>query len=760
MVRLRRASTLVTPWLATLAVLLTSTGCRSRTEKEAAFLRNGKEYRNKRDFARALLQFKNAAAAMPRDAEPLYQMGMTYLSMRDVRDAAAYLRKATELNPNHADAQLNLSRLLADYGDKDLVSDAHARIQQFLKNQPDNVEAADTLAVTEFKLGKPEEAIKGLEAVLSRSSGHLRSSVELARMKEALKDLAGAEDVLKQAVASAPRSWEAILLLGDFYLRNNRLVDAENEARRALEIDQKNPPALALLGTIQDRRGARDEAESTVKPLSVGANRQLKPIYGTLLLQHGKTDEAIREFKRLAAEDPSDRDARSRLVAAYVATNRSDQAERVLLEAVQRNGKDADALLQLSSLYLLKGRTKDAESDLTLLLHLKANLPAAHYQMAHVYERQRRDALHRQELGETIRLDPKFLAARIELARALVSSNNALAALATLDEAPEAQKSAVEWRVARNRALLANHNYDELATALSETPANGNADLTMQDARLHFLERDYAGARALIAGVLRENPDDMRASNAFAETWLAEGDQAKAVQTVRDFARKHADSPVAQQWLASWLVRSGNRPEAKSILTSLLGKDPMFAPAALLSAKLDFEDKKYDAVCHTMQGILTADPSNVEARMRLADAEHMSGHESAAIEQYRTVLKYDGSNWMVLNNLAYMLVNTNTDEALKYAQTALEHEPDNPIVLDTAGWVFLHKNMYAEAVKELERAAQKRNTAVSKYHLALAYMKNGQRRKGQEMLQAALAMEPDLAKTQQQDWALWGELGK
>jgi hypothetical protein len=44
--------------------------------------------------------------------------------------------------------------LLADYGDKDLVSDAYTRMQQFAKNQSDKA-PADALALTEFKSGPP-----------------------------------------------------------------------------------------------------------------------------------------------------------------------------------------------------------------------------------------------------------------------------------------------------------------------------------------------------------------------------------------------------------------------------------------------------------------------------------------------------------------------------------------------------------------------------------------------------------------------------
>ena len=59
-------------------------GCsRSPQAREARFLKRGKELAAKKDFGRALLEFKSAAQAMPKDAEPYYQLGLTYLVLRD-----------------------------------------------------------------------------------------------------------------------------------------------------------------------------------------------------------------------------------------------------------------------------------------------------------------------------------------------------------------------------------------------------------------------------------------------------------------------------------------------------------------------------------------------------------------------------------------------------------------------------------------------------------------------------------------------------
>ena len=80
-----------------------------------------------------------------------------------------------------------------------------------------------------------------------------------------------------------------------------------------------------------------------------------------------------------------------------------------------------------------------------------------------------------------------------------------------------------------------------------------------------------------------------------------------------------------------------------------------------------------------------------------------------------------------------------TDEALKYAQQAMEIAPDNPHVNDTIGWVYYKKGAYRAARQHFEGAIAREATARRKYHLAMACFQLGDEKRGQEVLNAALA---------------------
>ena len=71
---------------------------RSRRKcEEARYLEKGKKEFQKKNYAIAILHFKNAMQAQPQDAEPYYQLGLAYLASNDLNTAASYFRKATRI---------------------------------------------------------------------------------------------------------------------------------------------------------------------------------------------------------------------------------------------------------------------------------------------------------------------------------------------------------------------------------------------------------------------------------------------------------------------------------------------------------------------------------------------------------------------------------------------------------------------------------------------------------------------------------------
>ena len=722
-------------------------GCaRSPQAAEAKYLEKGRQEFQKKNYGVAIIHFKNAMQAQPRDAEPYYQLGLSYLAVNDFNAAASFFMKATELNPKHRGAQLKLAELMTASQSKEVLEDAQKRSQEALNLLPEDIEALNVLAIAELRLGKPESAEAHLEQALRKAPGDLKSSIALAQTKLAQKDVGGAEETLKQAAAQAPRSPEPAVHLGGFYLALGKTAEAEQQFRRALQIDPKYGPALVALGSIQVRAGQSEQADQTYRQVSGLPEKQYRPAYALYLFESGKREAALTEFEKLAKADPTDRNVRTNLVRAYLALNRVGDAERVLAAALKKNGLDTDALLQRSRIYLGSQRYVEAQADLVQVLHFRNDSAEAHYLLAKVHQGLRNTVGQQQELGEALRVDPAYWAARVELARVLTLSGGAQSALQLLDQAPQGQRLTAPIVLQRNTALLALGQTAEARKGIDQVLASvRDPEALVQDAALKLGQKDYAGARASAEAVLSQSPEDTRALNILAQSYAAQNQKPVGLQKAREYAARQPASARIQQFLGQLLLANGDRQGARKAFEAAQSSGGNLVTAELWLADMDMSEGDRVLARNRLSSFVATHPKSAAGQLLLAQLEMNEGKSSAAIDRYRKALELDPRHAGALNNLAYLLCDTNQpDEALKYAQQAKQFAPDNPAIDDTLGWTYYQKGMYSLAVTYLQSAVARGGTARREYHLAMACLKAGDAVRGREALTAALKMDPNL----------------
>ena len=159
-------------------------GCsRSPEARRKAHLTKGAEFVDKKDYSRAILEFRNAARLSPNDGDIWYQLGMAYAGAKDVGMALLSFRKATGGNPKHVQSQLKLAQLYALTDDQSMLRDANDRLRTLLKESAGDKETLNTLAFTELKLGSTQTAVELLERALAESPAELASSILLAQAK-------------------------------------------------------------------------------------------------------------------------------------------------------------------------------------------------------------------------------------------------------------------------------------------------------------------------------------------------------------------------------------------------------------------------------------------------------------------------------------------------------------------------------------------------------------------------------------------------
>jgi tetratricopeptide (TPR) repeat protein len=271
-------------------------------------------------------------------------------------------------------------------------------------------------------------------------------------------------------------------------------------------------------------------------------------------------------------------------------------------------------------------------------------------------------------------------------------------------------------------------------------------DFLIQDGMWKLRAGDFAGARSSLEEALKLNPADFRALEVLKRTYLAQKQPSLAVQKVKEYAAQAPQSAPVQHFLANLLMVQGNLKDARAALVTANNDDPNFIPAYLSLVQVDAAEHKFDDAASRLQKVLSVDGHHNTARIWLGNIAEIKGDHKEALKMYSEVVAADPRNAQALNNVAYLTAEfaNQPNEAFEYAQKAQQLEPNNPNYDDTLGWILYRKGLYSAAVKFLERTSARQGNVVWQYHLAMAYAKSGDMKRGKMVLQSALKRNPHL----------------
>jgi tetratricopeptide (TPR) repeat protein len=127
---------------------------------------------------RAAVEARNAEREL--DANDWYEMGV-HLEIAAPDDARDAYRRALELAPSHAEAHVNLGRLLHEQGE---MTAAEEQYRAALAAEPDSILAAFNLGVVLEDVGRNDEAVGVYERLIKIERTFADAHFNLARLYE------------------------------------------------------------------------------------------------------------------------------------------------------------------------------------------------------------------------------------------------------------------------------------------------------------------------------------------------------------------------------------------------------------------------------------------------------------------------------------------------------------------------------------------------------------------------------------------------
>jgi arylsulfatase A-like enzyme/Tfp pilus assembly protein PilF len=261
----------------------------------------GNEYYRRRQFTRAIDQFKRALALKPDYDLVVINMANAYRALGRDQEAMVGYRRFMELDPKNAQIRYEAAQILIDGGKLD---EARQELTQALALEPTLAAARNALGVLALRRGDLAGAEREIRAAIDERADVRLAHFNLALLAEQRGDLPRAIAEYQQELALHANSYKAAFNLGRLYEGAGDREGQVRELRRAIDINPGFAEGhLFLAKAYLDREQHLDEAaELARKGIALDPRGEFAPLGHYVLAdvfgRQGKRAEAEQEAAR------------------------------------------------------------------------------------------------------------------------------------------------------------------------------------------------------------------------------------------------------------------------------------------------------------------------------------------------------------------------------------------------------------------------------------------------------------------------------
>lgn len=553
-------------------------------------------------------------------------------------------KKAYELDPND-------KRVLGAYSEFLAVTGKYADAEKVLAGRD------DLLWRFYIRAGRPDKAQQLLEQLYKTNPEDSNTIKGLILVSKGKGDQAG---VLKHTadLLKVDNSVESQIIEIESYLEAGLVDNAQTKLDSLCERYPDNPRTMFLKSWFLARQGKLEEALKLAnRNLEVDkGNPRVWRLRGQINLVMNNLNQAIDDLQK-SKMIQDDAEVRIDLARAYLRTNRAEEAIAELKAAADEQGSYAGRNM-LEQVYLITGREDRLEK---FYLETIEKFPGNTYW----YNQAGKLALRRKEYNKAF----MFFDAAFQYSLKINS------------ESPDAQ--AFEGIL---MALLEAKKYDQMFTEASK-----------------YLEGPMAAiAYAKMAEGKALMGDKDTAVQYFRRALERAGTNEQYVISILQYMSEVVGSDETMKWCNEKLQSQPNSLVVNFAMVNLYKMTQNYDKA------LEYIDNCIRIAADNQQLKRTYQLNKANMLQFLFTKTTDKTSRQKLIEELESILQEQPTNSTILNNLAYILADTDMDidKALKYAEKAYNAMSNNPEVLDTYGYVLLKSGKTKQADEFLQRALQ------------------------------------------------------
>ena len=404
-----------------------------------------------------------------------------------------------------------------------------------------------TQAVAHHQAGRIDEAASLYRKIVEQTPGHFDATHLLGVIALQRDDLAAAEKLIVQALASKPKDSAALNNLGTVLLRAQRLDEAREQFERSVKAQPGDLAAQSNLGNVLHRLGRFAEAIVPLRRAFAGNSKsaEIADLLGASLLESGDARAAATVFETAVKFNPGKASSWTHLAIACQRGGNPRRALEAADEAVRLAPQSARAFSQRGQALAALGDAGSAREAFENSTRLAPDDASMHHNHGAFLRDQGDFEKAVERLRNAVRLDPALGAANRALVDALIEAGRtdeamkhgmSYAAFAADDSTALATLAAAQFGQDRIEEAVATY-------ARATAAANAGAQVFIDHGRALMVAGDAAAATKQFTRAVDLDPQDAHARFALAMSHLRTfyDSDAEMATSRRAFARAVSD---------------------------------------------------------------------------------------------------------------------------------------------------------------------------------------------------------------------------
>jgi putative PEP-CTERM system TPR-repeat lipoprotein len=344
----------------------------------------------------------------PRAVDVQLQLARVELARGRTDAAMDYVQQVVRNNPNRLDARLLIATTLMQSGD---LQNATAEITQLAARRPDSPDVQIALGRLLLLKGDHQAARQAFARALSLAPDSADAFAGAVNADIAAHDVAGARQRLETRLAASPRDVETLMLSARTYFAAGDPARAEHVLRQVIDIDAEHLPAYALLGQLYVKQQRLPDAQAEFerlaqrRPGSTGA----RTMVATLLHLQNRLDDARRHYEAIVHDGTDAAVASNNLAWLYATWQGNLDVALTLAQAAKKQLPDQPEVSDtLGWIYYRKGLFDLAADAFEQSVQKDPNNPIYLYHLGLSYVGRKEHVKARRALERALEVNPRF----------------------------------------------------------------------------------------------------------------------------------------------------------------------------------------------------------------------------------------------------------------------------------------------------------------------------------------------------------------